>query len=520
MRKIFLLVAVFTSALVSYAEIKMASIFDNNMMFQQDKKIIIWGRGTPKAEVSAEFDGKKSKTKVTARGNWVIHFPAQKGSFDAKTLKIFENGKHAKTFKNILVGEVWIAGGQSNMARPVKGTLAEKQAIANATKLNGKIRYFSQPIRQESRVQNFDFPKESKWVIINGQNVEKMSGVGYYFAERLLEELNVPVGIIFAAQGASRMCTWTSKEELLKDGPNQAYYKDFFEKLKTWDADYPKAVEAHKEKMKKLAEAEKLAKAGKGEMPKVAWYEKVKPSRLSPEPHFNAPSLNYNAKVFPLRNFITRGVIWYQGEADSIDILVPYFSDNFKRVVDTWRKRMVNPELPFLQVQLASYEIDRDWARARQAQFENTKRLKNVYMASVIDYGEQNDIHPRDKLLVGDRLVKLALEKIYRKKGAVGSGAEVAWVDFFGNSAVVKFNTFGGGLVGKGNPRGFEVLVDGKWQQASAQLKGDKVVVLADADIKGVRYLWKNWAQPDVWLFSKNGIPAIPFYEVKKFKEQ
>ena len=498
----------------------MASIFADNMMFQQDKKIIIWGQATPKSEVSAEFDGKKAKTKTTAKGNWVIHFPAQKGSFEAKKLTISENGRLAKTFKNILVGEVWIAGGQSNMARPVKGTLAQKQAVENAKKLKGKMRYFTQPIRGESRIPRFDFPKESKWLVVDERNVENMSGVGYYFAERLLEEIDVPVGIIFAAQGASRMCSWTSKEELLKEGPNQVYYKNFFEKLKTWDADYPKAIEAHKEKMKKIAEAEKLAKEGKGEMPKIAWYEKVKPSRLSPEPHFNAPSLNYNAKVFPLRNFVTRGVIWYQGEADSVDILVPYFCDNFKRVVNTWRKRMVNPELPFLQVQLASYEIDRDWARARQAQFENTKRLKNVYMASVIDYGEQTDIHPRDKLLVGDRLVKLALEKIYHKKGVVGSGAEVAWVDFFGNSAVVKFNTFGGGLEGKGTPRGFEVLVNGKWQQASAQLKGDTVVVSANADIQGVRYLWKNWAQPDVWLFSKNGIPAIPFYEVKKIKEQ
>ncbi len=526
------------SALVIFAtsslfgEIKMPSIFGDNMMFQQEKPIRIWGSAEPNATVKAEFNGKQTQVKADTKGEWEMSLPAEKASFDAKKLIVSENGKVNKTFKNILVGEIWIAGGQSNMEWKVKNSTDKEKAIENAKKLNGKIRYFLQSSGGYSKVPKMEFQKGAQWIIVDDKNVEKTSAVGYYFAERLLKDLNIPVAIIYASKGGTHMAAWTDKETLLNGWTkNYKTFTDIIKTLETYDnTAYQKAVTAHKEKLAKHDKAVAEAKKAGKKPPSVPWYFRYPPSTESPIPDYKTPIIHFNGKIVPMRNFVVRGVIWYQGESDAgTTEQLKNFTESFGMVIDSWRRFMQAPDLPFLQVQLASFGTTADWATARQAQLKNTKVFKNVYMAPIIDCGEKHDIHPKNKTTVGERLEKIALAKIYGRTDIVADAPEVESVTIKngnsvkskfakkfknkGDEAIVTFKTFGKKLIGKGEPRGFEVLVGDKWVKANASLKGEIVTVKSPngEKIKAVRYLWSSWTIPNVWLYNEDGLPALPF---------
>ncbi len=526
------LIIIAASAL--FGEIKMPAIFGDNMMFQQEKSINIWGSAEPNSSVKAEFNGKKTEVKADAKGNWKMSLPTEKASFNAKKLAISENGKVEKIFKNILVGEIWIAGGQSNMEWKVKNSTDKEKAKENAKKLNGKMRYFLQSSGGFSKTPKTEFQDGAKWIIVDDTNVDNTSAVGFYFAERLLKDINVPVAIIYASKGAANMATWTDKQTLL-NGWTKDYkpFADLIKALETYDEKtYQEALAKHKEKLAKHDAAVAKAKKEGKKPPKVSWDFRYPPSKESPVFDFKTPTVHFNGKIAPMRNFAVRGVIWYQGESDANKNLLNNYSDSFGMLIDSWRKSLDDANLPFLQVQLASFETGSDWARARYAQLRNTKIFKNVYMAPIVDSGEKHDIHPKDKTIVGSRLEKIALDKIYGKKEIVSNAPEVKSVRIKkdvnnynskfgkiakskGDTAIVTFKTFGKKLVAKGEARGFEVLVDDKWIPAKAELKGNIVKVKSPngKKIKSVRYLWMSWTKPHVWLFNEDGLPALPFLQ-------
>ncbi len=524
------LIILATSAL--FGEIKMPAIFGDNMMFQQQKSINIWGTAEPNSSIKAEFNGKKTETKTDAKGNWKMSLHAEKSSFDAKELTLSENGKLGKTFKNILVGEIWIAGGQSNMEWKVKNSTDKEKAKENAKKLNGKMRYFLQSSGGFSKTPKAEFQDGAKWIIVDDTNVEGTSAVGFYFAERLLKDIDAPVAIIYASKGAANMATWTDKQTLL-NGWTKDYkpFADLIKTLETYDEKaYQEVLAKHKEKLAKHDAAVAKAKKEGKKPPTVHWDFRYPPTRESPVSDFKTPTIHFNGKIAPMRNFAVRGVIWYQGESDADKNLLNNYSDSFGMLISSWRKSLDDADLPFLQVQLASFGTSADWARARDAQLKNTKIFKNVYMAPIVDSGEKHDIHPKDKTIVGSRLEKIALDKIYGKKDVVSDAPEVKSVRIKkdinnyssklnkkaknkGDTAIITFETFGKKLIAKGEPRGFEVLVKDKWIPAKAELKDNTVKVKSPngEKIESVRYLWMSWTKPHVWLFNEDELPALPF---------
>ena len=516
-KQILVLIAALFAA-SAFAEIKMPAIFGNNMMFQQQKPINIWGTAKPNSQVKVMFNFKHTTATADKDGNWKMSLPAEPASFSPKALTVFEDNLPCRVIQNILVGEIWLAGGQSNMAFRVRNSSDRKLAVKNAAKLGGKMRYFIQPDTAHSRVEKSDFQKGSRWILVKEKNVDDTSAVGYYFAERLLADLNVPVGIIFAAKGASKMAAWTDKQTLLNGwGRDDKNVGGLIKRLETYtEAEYKKLLAAHKEKMAKFEERVKKAKAEGKKPPVVNWVFRYEPSPETPELDCNTPTVHFNAKIAPLRDFAFRGVIWYQGESDSYGEFLKHYTESFGMLIDCWRKRLGNPDLPFLQVQLASFGTPQRWQLARQAQLENTKKFKNVYMACIIDTGEEKDIHPRDKTTPAARLEKLALQKVYGKN-IIADAPEFKSAEFSGDTAKVLFNDFGAGLTFKGEPRGFEVLEDGKWQPAAASLENGAVVVKSKngKPVSGVHYLWKSWVSPEASLFSKDGLPAIPFEKLK-----
>ena len=506
------------AASAAFAEIKMSAIFGNDMMFQQNKPINIWGSADANSRVKVSFNAKDAETKADASGKWEVSLPAQKASFEPKKLAVFENGKLEKEFSNILVGEVWIAGGQSNMEWKVKSSSDKLKAIESAKKLNGKMRYFLQSSDAYSKVPKSEFQEGSKWIIVNETNVGGTSAVGFYFAERLLDDLNVPVGLIYAAKGGSRMVAWTDKETILRGWSK--HHADIVKLLETYDeAAYQKAKKTYDEKIAEYnATVAKAEKEGK-KPPKKHWeLQYYVPSKESPTVQEKTPTLHFNGKIAPMRNFSVRGVLWYQGESDSYGNLLKNYNKSFEMLINSWRKSLKDDELPFLQVQLASFGLLKDWAPTREAQYQNTKLFKNVYMSQTVDSGAESDIHPRDKTIVGRRLEKVALDKIYNVKSVKSDAPIVESIEYLGDNAVVSFNGMGAKVVCKGDVRGFEILIDGKWVPAKAEFKNGKVVVKSTDNkvIDGVRYLWKNWTLPEVCIYGDNEMPAIPFERFKK----
>ena len=514
--KKFYAIAVMTAAVSAlFAEIKMPAIFSSGMVFQQQKPINVWGTAKPNSEVMVMFDFKNTTVKADANGNWHATLPKAKASFNPLALTVFEDKIPGATFYNIYVGEVWIAGGQSNMEWCVASTDDFKGAKASADKSAGKIRYFKQSSNGFSKLPKTEFQKGAQWQTINSKNVHAMTAVGFYFAEKLLKDLNVPVGIIYSSKGAASMATWSDRTKLLENKITAKKYADFFKELDAYDAAaYQKLLAAHKEKMAKYEAKVKECKAVGKPAPTVAWDFKYAPTEQSPKTDYKSPSLHFNGKVVPMRDFTARGVIWYQGESDASD---PEFCELFKVLLDSWRSSLKDADLPFIQVQLASYSTKANWPWARSCQFRNTQIFKNVYMAPIIDTGEEFNIHPHFKSVVGYRMETIALEKVYGKKGVCSDAPVMKSVVFKGDTATVEFETFKGVLKVDGKPRGFETMINGKWSPAQVSIDGKKAVVKSSdgSEVRGVRYAWKNWAKPDVCLFGENGFPAIPFESLK-----
>ena len=219
----------------------------------------------------------------------------------------------------------------------------------------------------------------------------------------------------------------------------------------------------------------------------------------------------------PIAGYGLRGAIWYQGESDTYPEEIDCFAEKLVVLVDAWRENFENPDLSFIQVQLAPYAIgNRDWALGRWQQLKACDMTKNLGVINIIDCGEEREIHPVDKTTVGNRLALLAMKDVY-KKDVNAYAPKFKSAKYSKDSAEILFDSFGRKLETKGDARGFEVCVNGKWEKGVASFNNGKVFVKSanGTEISGVRYLWKNWARPDAWLFNQDGLPAFSFIDKK-----
>jgi len=511
-RKTFLVsvvAALFFAA--AQAEIKLPSIFSDNMLLQRGAAVKIWGKADAGAKVEVAFAGQKKSAKAGADGKWSVFLDKMQADKTPREMSVSENGKVSKTVKNILVGEVWIAGGQSNMGFTLKNCDDAKKHIASSA--NPLIRYFSQNTASMSKKPRED-SLNGKWTECSPEASPNYSGVAYFFARALAQDLDVPVGVVFAALGGSRMIAWLPAEYVDAIPYTKKVQAEFLEKSRNYS--YDEAVEKYKKavaKWKKNADALKA----KGKKPPRKPFA---PNKTSPWRPTATPVYLYNSAVAPIAGFGARGVIWYQGESDSNGEPLESFNEQFDLVVKSWREKFGNPDLVFIETQLASYcAPQRDWGLTRWKQYLATKSIPRCHMANIIDCGDEHDIHPKDKLTVGTRLEKVALREVYGKKAVRPYGPIMASVKYTPAAAEITFALDGAKLVGKGEPRGFELKIGGEWKSANAELAGQKVKVSPAGNgkekIEGVRYLWKNWARPDVWLFGSNDLPAMSFTHEK-----
>ncbi len=444
------------------AELKLPSIISSGMVLQREQKIPIWGWDSPGTEVKVEFDGKSATAKAGDDGKWLVQLDARAAG---GPLSMKVSGSKSVTLEDILVGEVWLCSGQSNMEWSVSRSANPKEEIAAAHW--PKIRHIKVPHIPAATPQ--DDVKTSGWKPATSANVANFTAVGYYFGRHLHKELDVPIGLIGSNWGGTRIEPWTPPIGFKKTPA----LKNITDKL----AEYPS-------------------------------------KRKNGSIVHQSPLALYNGMIHPLVPYGIRGALWYQGESNNGEGML--YHEKMKALIAGWREIWKNDELPFYFVQLAPFNYGRGRQKALPFIWEAqaaTLSVPNTGMAVTVDISNVRDIHPKNKQDVGKRLALWALAKDYGKD-VVYSGPLFKSVKFDGGKARVSFDHVGGGLVARDGKdlSHFEVAgEDKKFVAAKAVIDGGSIVVSADGVAKpvAVRFGFHQNAEPN--LSNKAGLPASPF---------
>ncbi|QEL20279.1 sialate O-acetylesterase [Limnoglobus roseus] len=497
------------------AEVKLHPMFSDHMVLQQKTETTVWGTATPNADVSVglmQTGGDKAVDvllKAGADGKWVAKLPPQKAG-TGYTLTA-QSGGTTVTLKDVAVGEVWLCSGQSNMEWMVKQLNKDGQAkkVADAA-TNKNIRLFTVPNRPSAKPEA-DFPvskTEGLWLECNPENVMNFSAVGYFFGRDIQNDLKVPVGLIASDWGGTSCQSWTSREALTANSDLKYYVEQFDTAMKGYDP--AKADESYKAAMEKWKAAADKAKADGKQAPTA-------PRKQSNPGSGPTTTTLFNGMIAPITHYAIKGAIWYQGESNA-GRAAEYYT-LFPAMITDWRKQW-GYDFPFFAVQLAPYKGATngpagglDYAELRDAQVHATKTLKHVGIAIITDAGDENDIHPQKKEPAGDRLALAARAVAYGEKVEY-QGPTYKSMTADGGKVKVAFD-HAAGLSAKGDSlNGFAVCgEDKKFYPAKATIEGENVIVTSESVAKpvAVRYGWVNFAKPELNLFNKAGLPAVPF---------
>jgi sialate O-acetylesterase len=479
------------------AAVALASPFTDHAVLQRGMPIPVWGTADAGEQVTVTFDGQAKSVAAGADGKWLVRLDAHQagGPYELKVA-----GTNTLTLTDVLVGEVWICSGQSNMEWTLKNANNPEQEIAAAN--FPKLRHF----RVDKKTS--DTPLGSctgSWTVCTPQNAGGYTAVGYFFGRKLVQELDVPVGLLHTSWGGTPAEAWTSRAALTSTAP-------FTGVLAAWDKrmeNLPAETGKFKAAMEKWQVEAAAAKAAGQPEPK-------KPRKPEGQDSPNKPASLYNGMLNPLVPYGIKGAIWYQGESNAGR--AKEYHALMSLMIGDWRQAFGQGDFSFYIVQLANFMERKDqpgdsgWAALREAQYLTTTTVKNTGLAVAIDIGDAKDIHPRNKQDVGLRLALNALAKDYGKP-ITYSGPVYRSMAVEGANAVLSFDHLGGGLTVTGDQlTGFAVAgEDMKFVWADAKIVGDTVVVSAAAVTKpvAVRYAWAD--NPACSLGNKAGLPAVPF---------
>jgi sialate O-acetylesterase len=463
------------------------------MVLQRDQKDRVWGWAEPGEEVTVAINGQTKSTKASADGSWqIVLDPMPTGGPHSLSIK----GKNTIMLDDVLVGEVWICSGQSNMQWPVAASNDADLEIASAK--YPRIRLISVPNFGTQEPQK-DFRGE--WRVCRPDTVAGFSAVGYFFGRELYQILDVPIGLIDDSWGGSACEAWIRRDRLAAD----AKYAPM---LKRWEY-----IEQNTPKLKAEWDAAVKKAKAEGKQPPPPW--------TNPEEQLRGnarPGNIYNGALKPTIGYGIKGVIWYQGESNAGRAY--QYRDLFPLMIQNWREEWGAGDFPFYWVQLADFQSEEsepresDWAELREAQTMTMSRLRNTGQAVIIDLGEGKDIHPTNKQDVANRLARWALARNYGKSFAYQSPMYKS-MEKNGNKIILGFEHVGRGLktFDVSEPRGFAISAsDRKFVRAKARIVAPgKIEVWSDdvSDPVAVRYAWAN--NPVCNVYGDAGLPLTPF---------
>jgi len=481
-------------------EVSFASVFGNHMVLQQGGPAPIWGKTEPDTRVRVTLGDKQISTRADEQGNWRVDLGPLRagGPFDI----VVTAGKGKHIISDVLVGEVWVCSGQSNMQWTVKNSNNAEEEIKNANYPGIRLFTVTRKTSEEPLSEC-----EGSWSACSPQTVPDFSAVGYFFGRRVHQTLDVPVGLINTSWGGTPAEAWTSMPKLQSN-------PDFQPMLDRWDeivATYPEAKANYDKAMAEWQTKADEAKANNQPEPG----DKPRPPMAPDHPH-RVASL-YNGMIQPLIPYGIRGAIWYQGESNASRAY--QYRSLFPAMIEDWRANWGQGEFPFLFVQLANFmkrnpdaNAPSAWAELREAQ-DMTLGLENTGQAVIIDIGEADDIHPKNKQDVGSRLAQAAWHVAYGMEGAIWSGPVVKSMEIDGSAIRITFDHANQGLMVNGETlEGFAVAGEDRvFHWAEAKVEGDSVIVSSSGvpNPVAVRYGWGD--NPYCNLYNGAGLPASPF---------
>ncbi len=495
----------------------LAAIFTDHMVMQRNKNINIWGSAYNGTVITVEMNGRKASA-ITSDGSWKAVLPAMEAGGPYE-LKVSDNSGGEIIFRDIMIGEVWLAGGQSNMELELQNALNGREVLNSIKDVNVRY-YYTQKIAYKDDFFNFA-ERNGGWSIAAPDTAHCYSAVGYYFAKMLSEKLGVTVGVIGCNWGGTSASAWTSREFLEKDVDTKTYVDEYDSAMEG------KTFEQYCRELKEYEDwySEWNPKIGEfyAKNPNGTWDEAQEyagPSRwpepMGPKSPFRAAGV-YETMIKRVCPYTVAGFIYYQGESD--DHKPQTYYKLLKLLIEQWRTDWEDDSLPFIMVQLPMFlnqgEADhKRWCYIREAQMRVHKTTKNAGIAVILDKGEYGNIHPVDKQPVGERL---ALQALYHVYDAIPVGEAYGPVykscEYTDGGILAYFDYAWDGieLVGE-KAVGFEIAgADKKFRSAEAELRGDRIFVKSPevADPIYLRYNWTNYG--DVTLFGRNGIPVAPF---------
>ncbi len=478
------------------AEVMLASPFTDHAVLQRDATVPVWGRAAPSEKISVRYRGQKLKTTAGPDGRWSVSLAPMPAS--AKGTDLIVAGTNTFTLHDVVVGEVWLASGQSNMEWPLSLARNGKEAVAAA----------NSPLVRHLRVEHSpsDLPadtvKTSGWQTATPDTAGSFSAIGYFFARALAEKLRVPVGIIHSSWGGTPIESWLAEPVLRKTKAWPGFDAQWQEALKVFPqklAEYPALDVAWRR-----ADEEQRATGKKNLLP---WpHPPVGPGTAY------APGGLFNGMILPLAPYALRGVLWYQAESN-VGRHEEY-RELFTAMIRNWRAHWPQGDFPFFFVQLPNYAdgdaSGRKWAELREAQTA-ALALPHTGMVVTIDVGEPENLHPTNKQPVGERLALVAEAHAYALN-VEWSGPLFESTVREGSALRVTFTHATGLALRVTPPTGFEVAgADKVFHPATARIEGKSIIVSTPEvpEPVAVRYVWTNC--PVVSLYNSAGLPAAPF---------
>lgn len=534
---------VFLGATVSAADLTVADVFADHAVLQRDLPVPVWGLAAPGATVTVAFAGQQQTATAEANGRWQVRLAPLAASATPAELLITAGSEKLKR-TDLLVGEVWLASGQSNMGYPLSAAHNASEALAKAEDL--QLRFFRVPTRPAAEPQT---SVKAKWEAATPTTAKGFSAVAYFFARDLRAQLKCPVGVLTAPWGGTSIQTWISLPGITQDPPLAKFVKQWEDALvqhkkalaepaltTTYQADLKKwndeVAPAFNAAMKEY-NAAKAAGKDVGPKPQPARPEPTNPDPIgmpSPSKRPSVPTVNFNGMIAPLVPYAVRGFLWYQGEANGSGGLE--YRTLMPRLIADWRSHWNQAEVPpFLFVQLPSNGPDttpvaaQGWPWVREAQLMSLS-VPRTGMAITIDVGNPRDVHPSGKEPVGQRLALVARKVAYGESLVASGPLYQSFAQEAGGKVRLSFTEIGGGLTIGQSPWyaagvepypsdrliGFFIAgADKKWVAAEAVIDGATVVVSSPEvpQPTAVRYGWAN--SPRCNLFNQEGLPASPF---------
>lgn len=502
--------------------IKTAAVFSDNMVLQREKNVTIWGEGDEGTLITADINGKSASCRVKD-SKWSLVLPPMKagGPFELRVSAVVSVDNtsitETRTFRNVMIGEVWLCGGQSNMEFELQYADAGKEELNSLTE-DMPIRFYYTN-KSATMEQAIEAEKTAGWGICDPEGSKAWSAVGYHFAKKLSRDMGVTVGLIGCNCGATSASAWVDRATLESN-----------QEIRSYIDEYDKGIEGKSEAVQKMEYEEYLAydrawheKAQEvyKEDPNASW-DKVR--EICGENRWPGP-INCVNPLRPTGLFETmlmrvcpytmRGFLYYQGESD--DHRPRTYYTLLTKLITLWREKWQDDEMPFIAVQLPAfkYKYDRDhkhWCLIREAQMRAFKTIKNTGIAVILDCGELDNIHPTDKKPVGERLC-LQAEKLVYGMDVKAFGPMYKSFEYKDGGIEISFDYVEEGFVIKDNKAvGFEIAGEDKeFYTAEAEICGSRIFISSE-NVKEPMYARYNWLNyPEVTVFNETGIPLAPF---------